>query len=345
MIDEWPKPVAPRGSPVSSTRCATRSTRPSSRRAPAPALVALGVTVVLGLVWWRLRPGAAPLPIAGLAATAAAAYALRETRLAAGPCGARADFAGTGRSRGRRVATVDGVPVRGGDSGRARARLRPLRPSICGWVRLVVFATTVVGGVALASFDRRWARHGLGAPLVALWAAGRLHDAARYRDRPRRARRHARRGRRRVARCGSAASAPAGRCRWPGSWPGPARFSGTGRPSSIVGAVACIGLARDRARNAAVAPLRRRPDRRVRATGAWPLVDACRQWCRSNSCWFSWPLGSPGWVTGSTVRCRDRRRRGRSSRWPCAPRYRDICEEGRRTTAGVGGPGSRVMVC
>ena len=31
-------------------------------------LVALGVTVVLGLAWWRLRPGAGPLPIAGLSA-------------------------------------------------------------------------------------------------------------------------------------------------------------------------------------------------------------------------------------------------------------------------------------
>jgi len=41
-------------------------------------LVALGMTVVVGLAWWRFRPGASPLPIVGLAATSACAYALRD---------------------------------------------------------------------------------------------------------------------------------------------------------------------------------------------------------------------------------------------------------------------------
>ena len=37
-------------------------------------LVALGFTVVLGLVWWRVRPGARPLPIVGLAAVVPASF-------------------------------------------------------------------------------------------------------------------------------------------------------------------------------------------------------------------------------------------------------------------------------
>jgi hypothetical protein len=109
------------------------------------------------------------------------------------------------------------------------------------WVRLLVFATTVVGGVALASFDRRWARHGLAAPLVALWAAGvymtvpdteaalavlgatLVVAAAAWPLR--------------LGCFGACGALPmAGLIAWT------ARYGGTGRPSSIVGAVACIGL-------------------------------------------------------------------------------------------------------
>lgn len=109
------------------------------------------------------------------------------------------------------------------------------------WVRLLVFATTVVGGVALASFDRRWARHGLAAPLVALWAAGV------YMTVPDTEAALAVLGASLVVAVGAwplrlgcfgacGALPMAGLIAWT------ARLSGSGRPSSIVGAVACIGL-------------------------------------------------------------------------------------------------------
>src|SRR5436190_6467835 len=41
-------------------------------------LVAVTFTVAIGLVWWRVRRHAPPLPIAGLAAVVASAYALRD---------------------------------------------------------------------------------------------------------------------------------------------------------------------------------------------------------------------------------------------------------------------------
>ena len=203
-------------------------------------LVALAVTIVIGLVWWRARPGAAPLPLAGLAVTAAAVYALRETTLlpdrAVLGIGLLA-LAGLVVDVLRLsmvhllVAAIPGAFVL--DSA-------PL-PFDARWARVLMFVTIVVGGTALASFDRRWARHGLGAPLVALWAAGAymtLPDTEAA-----------------LAVLGAALVVAAGA--WPlrlasigacGALPiagllaWTSRFGGSGRPSSIVGAVACIGL-------------------------------------------------------------------------------------------------------
>src|SRR4029079_9371433 len=109
------------------------------------------------------------------------------------------------------------------------------------WVRLLVVATPVMGGVALTSFDRRWARHGLALPLVAMWAFGAyvtLPDTqlalavlgatavVAVASWPLR-----------VAGLGARGAVPlAGLIAWI------ARFSATGRPSALVGAVAGAGL-------------------------------------------------------------------------------------------------------
>jgi hypothetical protein len=203
-------------------------------------LVALGVSVVVGLVWWRLRPGASPLPIVGLAAAIAGAYALREevwlprrvvlALVLLALAGLIVDVLRMSMVHLFVLAIPGAVAL---DSARSPVDAR--------WVRPVVFATTVVGGVALASFDRRWARHGLAAPLVALWAAGvymTVPDTEAA-----------------LAVLGATLVVAAGA--WPlrlgcvgacGALPmagliaWTARFSGTGRPSSIVGAVACIGF-------------------------------------------------------------------------------------------------------
>ena len=202
--------------------------------------VALAVTVAIGLVWWRTRPGAAPLPVAGLATTAAAAYALRETtflpdRAVLGI--ALLALAGLVVDVLRlsmvhlMVAAIPGAFVL--DSAPLALDLR--------WVRVLSFATVVVGGTALASFDRRWSRHGLGGPLVALWAAGA------YMTLPDTEAALAVLGATlvvaagtwplRVASLGACGALPiAGLLAWT------ARFGGAGRPSSIIGAVACIGL-------------------------------------------------------------------------------------------------------
>ncbi|MEO5838821.1 MAG: hypothetical protein ABIQ73_21630 [Acidimicrobiales bacterium] len=203
-------------------------------------LVALAITVVVGLVWWRLRPTASPLPIVGLAATAAAAYAVRDAVFLPDRVVLALSLltvAGLVVDVFRLpvlyllVAAIPGAIVL--DSAPAPLEMR--------WVRLLVFATTVLGGVALASFDRRWARHGLGAPLVALWAAGV------YMTVPDTEAALAVLGATlvvaigawplRLGSFGACGALPmAGLIAWS------SRFAGTGRPSSIVGAVACIGF-------------------------------------------------------------------------------------------------------
>jgi hypothetical protein len=200
----------------------------------------LAVTVVIGIVWWRARPGLAPLPLAGHSKTAAGVYPLRETVwlpdravlaiVLLTLAGLVVDVLRL-RMVYLLVAAVPGALVL--DSAPLSFDAR--------WARILMFVTVAVGGVALASFDRRWARHGLGAPLVALWAAGAymtLPDTEAA-----------------LAVLGAAFVVAAGA--WPlrlasigacGALPiagliaWTARYGGSGRPSSIVGAVACIGL-------------------------------------------------------------------------------------------------------
>ncbi|MEO8692712.1 MAG: hypothetical protein ABI658_04295 [Acidimicrobiales bacterium] len=203
-------------------------------------LIALAITVVVGVVWWRLRPAACPLPIVGLAATAAAAYALRDAvwlpnrvvlALALLTLAGLVVDVFRLSVLGLLVGALPGALVL--DSAPTLVEVR--------WVRVLVFATTVVGGAALASFDRRWARHGLGAPLVALWAVGvyvTVPDTEAA-----------------LAVLGALLVVSAGA--WPlrlgslgacGSLPlaglfaWTAPYGGLGRHSSIVGAVACMGL-------------------------------------------------------------------------------------------------------
>lgn len=203
-------------------------------------LAALAVTAVVGLAWWRVRPGASPLPIVGLAATAACAYAVRD-----------AVFLPDRVVLALALLTLAGLVVDVFRLSMVYALFAAIpgafvldsapTPVDVRWVRLLVFATTVLGGVALASFDRRWARHGLAAPLVALWAAGvymTVPDTEMA-----------------LAMLGASLVVAAGA--WPlrlgcfgacgalpmaGLMAWTARFGGTGRQSSIVGACACIGL-------------------------------------------------------------------------------------------------------
>jgi hypothetical protein len=204
-------------------------------------LVALGIALVLGMVWKRFSRTGDPLPIAGALAAGAAVYALRD-----GVPGvpdrvllALALLAAAGLIRDvLRLAPVSllalGLPgaiLLATESG----------PTDEQWVQVVVGVTALVGGAALASFDQRWRRHGLGLPLVALWALGAyvtLPDTegalailgatsvvalAAWPAR--------------VSSLGSVGALPlAGLIAWN------AAFGGFGRPSSIVGAVACVGL-------------------------------------------------------------------------------------------------------
>ena len=203
-------------------------------------LVAFGVTVVLGLLWWRTRPDAAPLPIAGLAAAVACAYALRERlglpdRVLLGL--ALLALAGLVVDIMRMsiayvvVGAIPGAVV----IASVDAPINAL------WARSLVVATTVIGGIAVASFDRRWTRHGLGAPLVAMWVLGA------YVTLPDTEAALAMLGATvvvavsawplRLACVGACGALPiAGLIGWT------ARYSGTGRVSSMVGAVACAGV-------------------------------------------------------------------------------------------------------
>lgn len=203
-------------------------------------VVAAAVALALALVWRRLRPTAGPLPIAGLAAVAAGSYALRDrvglsdrvliALALLAVAGLVIDVAQLPLPYAL-VAAVPGAVVL--DSAAA--------PLDASWVRLLVIVTTMIGGAALTSFDRRWARHGLALPLVAMWAFGAyvtlpdtelalaLIGAAvvvAVVSWPLR-----------VAAIGACGALPlAGLVAWI------ARFSGTGRPSSIVGAVAAAGV-------------------------------------------------------------------------------------------------------
>ena len=118
------------------------------------------------------------------------------------------------------------------------------------WVRVHVFVTIVVGGALVAHVDRRTARLGLGAPPVRDLGRRRLRHRARHRAGARAPRRG---GARRPARLAPGASGAGARrvsaavavLAWT------AAVGGVGRPSSIVGAVGCLGLF-------VVAPLSRR---------------------------------------------------------------------------------------
>jgi hypothetical protein len=203
-------------------------------------LVALGVTVALGLLWWRARRGAAPLPIAGLAAAAACAYALRE-RLGL------PDRALLGLALLAAAGVVVDVLrlsiayVAVGAIPGALVIASVNAPLDAMWVRSLVVVATVIGGLALASFDRRWARHGLGAPVLAMWVLGA------YVTLPDTEAALAMFGATvvvavgawplRLACVGASGALPmAGLIAWT------VRYSGTGRTSSIVGAVACAGV-------------------------------------------------------------------------------------------------------
>ena len=203
-------------------------------------IVAAVVALALALVWRRVRPNSGPLPIAGLAAVAAGSYALHDrVGLSDRVLVALALLAVAGL-----VIDVARLPV-----SYALAAAIPgavvldsaAAPLDALWVRLLVILTTVIGGAALTSFDRRWARHGLALPLVAMWAFGAyvtlpdtelalaLIGAAAVValvSWPLR-----------LAALGASGALPlAGLVAWI------ARFSGTGRPSSIVGAVAAAGV-------------------------------------------------------------------------------------------------------
>ena len=203
-------------------------------------LVGLGVSVVIGFVWWRVRPSASPLPIVGLSATAACVYALRHEVLLPD----RVVLAvGLLALAGLIVDVLQLSMVHLLVLAVPGALVLDSAPRSIGttWVRVLVVATTLVGGVALASFDRRWARHGLGAPLVAIWAIGAYvtvpdTEAAlailgvtlvvAIAAWPLR-----------LGCVGASGALPiVGLMVWTD------RLGGADRPSSIVGAVACIGL-------------------------------------------------------------------------------------------------------
>ncbi|HEV8297179.1 MAG TPA: hypothetical protein VGQ20_07780 [Acidimicrobiales bacterium] len=213
---------------------------PEFRDGLRAGLVALAIALVLGAVWKHVLRGRNPLPVAGLLTAAACTYALREgvgvpdRVVVALVLLAVAGMLFDALHLPPAILLVTGIPgavLLASQSGPTHVR----------WVQILVGTTAVVGGAAAASLDRRWARHGLGPPLVALWALGAyvtLPDtegalailgatmAVALAAWPARV----------VALGGAGALPLVGLIAWN------AAYGGFGRPSSIVGAVACAGV-------------------------------------------------------------------------------------------------------
>lgn len=203
-------------------------------------LVALGVAVLLGLAWRLTLRGAKPPPIGGAIAAAACTYALRD----AVPVPDRVVLAVVLLGAAGLIVDVLRWPTAfllGLGAPGAVLLASEVQPANARWVELVVGGTALVGGMCVTSFDRRWAGHGLGLPLVALWAFGA------YTTLPDTEGALAELGvlavvavaawPLRLTAVGASGAMPlAGLIAWN------AAYGGFGRDGSIVGAVACTGL-------------------------------------------------------------------------------------------------------
>jgi hypothetical protein len=201
-------------------------------------LLALVVGAVAGL-GWRLFRGT-PLPAAGLLLAGGAAWGLREAVvLPPGLVEGLTALAGAGLvasilPRPEVVGPILAVPG---------AWILAFRADVVevDWIRALVAAAAVVGGMLVADFDRRWRTTGFSPVLMCVAAVGLYFTVPDTEQAtvllavalplsllggpPA------------LARLGSAGSyAAAGLVAWT------AAAGGVGRPSSIVGGVACLGL-------------------------------------------------------------------------------------------------------
>jgi hypothetical protein len=224
--------------PLASMRAAVEE--PTFLAGVAWGLTALVVVVPVALVARRFRSGGPP-PLAGLALAVATLLALRaDERLAPGLLVALLVLFAGGLlarrvpSRGI-VAAVFAVP-----GALLLVRATPAASGE-GWIGPVVAVATVVAAFSLGRFDRRWSRAGLAPVLVAITAAG-IFGAVPDTEEA-------------LALLGAAlplallgwplpfaslgvggAHAVAGIVLWT------VASGGIGRPASIVGGIACLGL-------------------------------------------------------------------------------------------------------
>jgi hypothetical protein len=201
-------------------------------------LLALGVGAAAGVLWHLVRRR--PFPGAGLVLVAGAAWGLHEAvTLPPGLAEGLVALCGAGL-----VAGMVPVPrIAGAVLAVPGAWLLAFRGDLveADWIRILVVAATVVGGTLVADFDRRWRHVGFPPVLLAVSAVGVYFSVPDTEQAsvllgatlplvllgwPRA-----------LAGLGSAgAYAATGLLAWT------AAAGGYGRPSSIVGGIACLGL-------------------------------------------------------------------------------------------------------